>query len=130
MQIAHLAGLGSYDAATDAALGIFADAIVRRCADQEPLVRRRGRGATERSDDTLRHIAARIRQIGIERVLYGSDAAVSPDSYPRAAWATFRRLPLSEDEFRLIATNVAPYMRGSATPRRNPDMSRAVNHYS
>jgi len=58
-----------------------------------------------------RQIAARIRQIGVERVLYGSDAAASPASYPKAGWAAFQRLPLSEAEFRLVASNVAPYMR-------------------
>ena len=64
--------------------------------------------------DELRQIAARIRQIGVERVLYGSDAAASPDAYPKAGWAAFGRLPLSEAEFRLIANNITPYMRDLA----------------
>ena len=52
-------------------------------------------------------IIARIRQLGIERVLYGSDGAVAENS-PQTA---FRRLPLTPDEFRIIESNVAPYMR-------------------
>ena len=56
-------------------------------------------------------IAQRIREIGVERVLYGSDSANGGGLTPRAAWAAFRELPLSEEEFRTIATNVAPYMR-------------------
>ena len=113
VQIAHLAGSGGYDDATDAALGIFADAITRHDArmtnvwfDAAAVVQAR------LSADKLRQIGARIRQIGVERVLYGSDAAASPDAYPRAGWAAFRRLPLSEAEFRLIANNITPYMRG------------------
>jgi hypothetical protein len=58
--------------------------------------------------------AARIRQIGVERVLYGSDAAARPLAYPKAGWAAFRGLPLSEAEFRVIANNTTPYMRDFA----------------
>jgi predicted TIM-barrel fold metal-dependent hydrolase len=58
----------------------------------------------------LQQIAARIRQIGVERMLYGSDAAASPVTYPRAGWAAFRRLPLTEAEFDTIARNISPYM--------------------
>ena len=59
----------------------------------------------------LRQIAARIREIGVEHVLYGSDAAASPLTYPKAGWAAFRRLPLTEAEFGVVANNIAPYMR-------------------
>ena len=121
VQIAHLAGSGGYDAATDAALGIFADAIGRHDARMKNVwfdaaaVVQPGLSA-----GTLRQIAARIRQIGIERVLYGSDAAASPDAYPKAGWAAFRRLPLNEAEFRLVASNVAPYMRSVAARQSEP----------
>ena len=57
-----------------------------------------------------RYLAKRIRQIGVKRVLYGSDAAIPPN-FPKAGWATFRKLPLTEDEFRTIANNVAPYLK-------------------
>jgi len=30
---------------------------------------------------------------------------------PREGWAAFRQLPLTEDEFRTIAGNLAPYLR-------------------
>jgi hypothetical protein len=55
-----------------------------------------------------------MRQIGLERVLYGSDAATNPLAYPRAGWEAFRRLPLTEPEFRVIAANITPYMRNLA----------------
>ena len=61
--------------------------------------------------DQLRQVSARIRELGVERVLYGSDAAMNPVGYPRAGWEAFHRLPLTEAEFSVIATNVTPYMR-------------------
>jgi uncharacterized protein len=56
-------------------------------------------------------VARRLRQLGLQRILYGSDAAVRGNLPPREGWAAFRRLPLSEDEFRTIALNVPPYLR-------------------
>lgn len=112
VQIAHLAGSGGYDPATDAALGVFADGVASHDArmknvwfDVAAVVR------PGMSQDELQKIASRIHQIGIERVLYGSDAAASPLNYPKVGWAAFRRLPLSEAEFLAIAKNVAPYMQ-------------------
>jgi len=62
----------------------------------------------------LQKIVARIRQIGVERVLYGSDAATNSLAYPKAGWAAFQRLPLTSAEFRIIANNITPYMRDFA----------------
>ena len=53
----------------------------------------------------------RIRQVGVERILYGSDAATGGNLAPRDTWATLRRLPLTEQELAQIASNVAPYLR-------------------
>jgi predicted TIM-barrel fold metal-dependent hydrolase len=112
VQIAHLAGSGGFSAAADAALGVFAEAIGKRDArvknlwlDASAVVR------PAMTTAELEKIAARIRQVGIERVLYGSDAAASPATYPEAGWAAFKRLPLTAAEFGAIAVNVAPYMR-------------------
>lgn len=111
VQIAHLAGGGGYEAATDSALRVFADAIARRDArmknvwfDATAVVQ------PEMTPVELQQIAARVRQVGVARMLYGSDAAVNPFAYPHAGWEAFRRLPLSEAEFRVIAGNVTPYM--------------------
>jgi predicted TIM-barrel fold metal-dependent hydrolase len=112
VQIAHLAGGGSYDAATDSVLSVFTEAIARHDArmknvwfDVTTVVQ------PGMSKDELQRITARIRQLGVERVLYGSDAAASPDMYPKAGWAAFRQLPLTAAEFRVIAGHVTPYMR-------------------
>jgi predicted TIM-barrel fold metal-dependent hydrolase len=55
-------------------------------------------------------LAERIRQLGVERVVYGSDAP-TPENPPARGWETFRTLPLTVEEFRTIAANVAPYLR-------------------
>lgn len=112
VQIAHLAGSGGYDATTDSALTVFADGIARHDPRMKnvwfdaSVVVRPGMSA-----DQLQRIARRIRQVGVERVLYGSDAATNPAAFPKAGWAAFRRLPLTEAEFRVIADNVAPHMQ-------------------
>src|SRR6266849_2709536 len=47
-----------------------------------------------------------------EWVLFGSDRIPSLTSEDLAtAWQSFRRLPLSEEEFRTIAGNLAPYLK-------------------
>ena len=56
-------------------------------------------------------IAQRIRQLGVQRVLFGSDSPTEESFAPKAAWAAFRPLPLTEAEFQTIAGNVPPYMR-------------------
>ena len=55
-------------------------------------------------------IAARIRALGTQRMLFGSDG--TPDLLrPRDAWAAFMERPLTTDAFATSANNVAPYMR-------------------
>jgi hypothetical protein len=50
-----------------------------------------------------------LRRIGMARLLYGTDSAQGDNLRPRAAWAAFRRLPLTEAEFAQVAGNAAPY---------------------
>lgn len=112
VQIAHLAGGGGFDADTDAAVGVFTEAI----AKHDPRMKNVWFDANvmvgqDMPADQMQQIVRRIRQIGIDRVLYGSDTAASPASYPKTEWVAFRRLPLTEDEVRTIANNIAPYMR-------------------
>jgi hypothetical protein len=62
--------------------------------------------------DALQRMATLIRQIGVGRILYGSDGPIFGNVQPAEAWAAFRReLPLTGDEFKTIATNIAPYLR-------------------
>jgi predicted TIM-barrel fold metal-dependent hydrolase len=112
VQIAHLAGAGDYDDATDGALSVFVDAIARHDAraknlwfDVTSVV------LAGISPEKARLVASRIRQIGVRRVVYGSDAHFGNNPAPREGWAVFQQLPLTQKEFRTIAQNLAPYMR-------------------
>jgi predicted TIM-barrel fold metal-dependent hydrolase len=113
VQIAHLAGAGGYaDPLVDEALAVFVEAI----QNGDSRTRRlyfdvTGVALREMPPDQAELVARRIRQLGLHRILYGSDAASGGNLPPREGWAAFRRLPLSEDEFRTIAGNVPPYLR-------------------
>jgi uncharacterized protein len=114
VQIAHLAGAGpGYgDTAADEVMGEFAAAAERK----DP----HARGlwfdvASMVTVDITQEQAAlavkRLRQVGVDRVLYGTDAAVGDNLRPKESWEAFRRLPLKEEEFKRIAENLAPYLR-------------------
>jgi len=112
IQIAHMAASGpNYH--SDDALEVYANAAVAGdprmknvYVDVATMVTRNTR------PETLELVAKRLRQLGLQRILFGSDRLPGPtgDS-PNIAWEAFLRLPLSQEEFRTIAENVAPYMR-------------------
>jgi len=111
VQIAHLAGSGGYDdPATDAALSVFLNAIARRDVRVShvyfDISGVAGLGEWESKKE---QIALRIRQIGVHRILFGSDGAWTGFT-PRKAIAAYRQLPLTPEEFRIIDGNVPPYM--------------------
>jgi len=103
IQIAHLWGGENFSAS---ALAVYADAV----AAHDPVTRNlyfdiSGAWVYGKPAE-MPEIVSRIRQIGIGRILYGSDQS------PIEAWKQFReKVPLREDEFRAIANNVAPYMK-------------------
>lgn len=113
VQIAHLTGAGGYeDPGAEAAMGVFADAISahdRRMSRVYFDVS--GIAGLGKWRDTADLIVARLRQVGMEQLLFGSDSGTAVIPGPREAWAFFRQLPLTDAEFRTIAGNVAPYMR-------------------
>lgn len=111
VQIAHLAGGGP---TTEAAFGVFADAI----AANDPRTKNLYFDAStsvvpELSRADVENLARRFRQVGLDRILYGSDGARGPENtIAREGWQAFRRLlPLSDQEIMDVADNVAPYMR-------------------
>lgn len=114
VQVAHLAGTGpGYDdPPADSAMAVLADAVQRG----DPRARKLWFDVASVADRDISPanaalIVRRIRQVGVERILYGSDAAVGDNLRPREGWAVFRRLPLTEEELGRIAGNVAPYLR-------------------
>jgi predicted TIM-barrel fold metal-dependent hydrolase len=113
VQIAHLAGAGGYaDPLVDQALAVFVEAIQKRDRRARRLYFDVTTVVTpDITTEQAQLVATRVRELGVERILYGSDAASGGNLPPREGWAAFRRLPLSDREFRAIARNVAPYMR-------------------
>lgn len=107
IQIAHLGGAGGYDELpVDSIIAVF----VRSVASHDPRMAHvyfdiSGGVASSKERHAL--VVQRLRELGLARILYGSDAAGPiADEY-----ASFRSLPLTEAEFRRIESNVAPYMR-------------------
>ncbi|MDQ1524489.1 MAG: hypothetical protein QOE47_2413 [Pyrinomonadaceae bacterium] len=115
VQIAHLWGGNEF---TPDALRVFADAITARDPRTKNLYfdLTEVEAAADITSDpsaTMKEIARFIRQIGLKRILYGSDAAATADAPPTSLrWARLRRkLPLTNEELKVVAGNVAPYMR-------------------
>jgi predicted TIM-barrel fold metal-dependent hydrolase len=55
-------------------------------------------------------VAKRIRQIGVDRILYGTDAAFGSNLKPRESWAELTKIGLTAQELKTIASNRPPYM--------------------
>ena len=107
MQIAHFAGGGP--GYSDEALEVYAKAIAAGDPRTKNLYFDFATVADGQSKEVLQKFAERIRQIGLPRVLYGTDLA-PPTA--RQSWLTFRTtVPLTDEEFKTIAGNVAPYFR-------------------
>jgi predicted TIM-barrel fold metal-dependent hydrolase/ketosteroid isomerase-like protein len=112
IQIAHMAASGpNYH--SDDALEVYANAATASDPRMKNLSFDVGSMVTRNtSPETLALVAKRLRQLGLRRVLFASDRVPerSNDS-PKDAWEAFRRLPLTEAEFKAIADNTAPYLR-------------------
>jgi uncharacterized protein len=113
IQIAHLAGSGGYDdPSDDEALSVFIDAI----KDHDPRMTHvyfdiSGVAGLGKWEEKKSLIATSIRQVGIRRILWGSDGSFGGGMTPLEALRTYRQLPLTAEEFRIIEANVAPYMQ-------------------
>ena len=112
VQVAHLGGAGRFAAP---ALGAVLDVFVEAVAKNDPRMRNvwfdmSGIGDLADTPARAALAATRLRQLGLRRILFGSDGAVQGNS-PLATWTAFRKLPLSADEFGVIEGNVPPYMR-------------------
>jgi len=113
IQIAHLAGSGGFDDPTvDKALSVFIAAIAKK----DPRMQNVyfdicGVAGLGHWKDKKVLIAKRIRQIGVKRVLWGSDGAFGGGLTPLQAVEAYRELPLTKEEFHTIDTNLTPYMR-------------------
>jgi len=119
VQIAHLAGGGGYDPETDAALSVFVEAFERK----DPRMKKVyfdvcGIAIPGMWEDKADLLVTRIRQIGSSRLVYGSDAATA-DNMPKDALKRWHSLPLTQEEFGAIDSNVAPYVRNWVSTRES-----------
>jgi predicted TIM-barrel fold metal-dependent hydrolase len=109
VQITHLWGGEGF---SESALAVYAAAVSRNDPrtknlyfDVADIARWLPRSGQQRT------AAERMRQIGLKRILWGSDMA-PPNPPARESWAVFQTtVPLTIEELRIIATNRAPYLR-------------------
>lgn len=111
VQIAHLWGGEGF---SESALTAYADAV----AAHNPATRNLYFDLAELElvlkgrDEQLKKAAALMRRIGLRRILWGSDGPKFGDAPSRESWTKFlATMPLTQRELRIIAGNVAPYMR-------------------
>jgi predicted TIM-barrel fold metal-dependent hydrolase len=113
IQIAHM---GSSSGQPDETTAVFADAI----AAKDPRVKHVYFDITQavltdgsQPAEQLATIAAALRRIGLERIFFGPDMTLPPGGNPppREHWKAVRRLPLTDVELRVLASNVPPYMK-------------------
>jgi predicted TIM-barrel fold metal-dependent hydrolase len=111
IQVAHFWGGESY---AGEALKRYADAVSSR----DPVTRNLYFDVSAvltrpRKPEEMQEIVARMRQIGIGRLLWGSDGP------PDESWQGFgKNVPLTDEELRTIASNVAPYLRDKVSAPR------------
>jgi predicted TIM-barrel fold metal-dependent hydrolase len=111
--VAHLGVSGpGWGAQGDEVMAVFGEAGERGDRSMRNLYFDVATNVTaETSPDEAALIARRIRQVGVRRVLYGSDLS-PPGGSVRAGWDIFRtKLPLSPAEIATIAGNRARFAR-------------------
>ena len=126
VQIAHMAGFGGYDRVTDEAVGTFAEAlrsgqikrqnlyfdlsgvfVSRSPNEASPFMRRLADEQQRDFPEWQSRLESRIREIGADRVLFGSSW---PDTTPAAYEVLLQQqLKLSRKNLHRILQNVAPY---------------------
>jgi predicted TIM-barrel fold metal-dependent hydrolase len=115
VQIAHLGGSGP--GFNDPKADAFMDALIEGIQNLKSKTRNRlwfdvasvahPSNTPERSALLLK----RLRQIGVKRILYGTDLALGGNLAPRESWAEFSKVGLTRDELKTIAKNRAPYLK-------------------
>jgi len=114
VQVAHMAstGPGYDDPPAEAVLDVLADAVERG----DPRTRKLWFDVASLAQPDMpaqdaARLVQRIRQVGVARVVYGSDSAAGKNLRPREAWAAFAGLPLTAEEVARIGANLPPYWR-------------------
>ena len=114
VQVAHLAssGPGYDDPLGHSVVKVLADAVAKKDSRTRKLWFDVTANASPTNSAEVSDLLVRlIRQIGVKRILYGTDSALGNNLRPRESWEAFRQLKLSKKEMKTIAGNVAPYFR-------------------
>ena len=114
VQIAHLGGSGPrLDPGTKEAMEVLAEAASRGDAAMKNVYFDVTTNIHPGSrPESVEFMTARMRQIGMSRLLYGSDMALGDNAPPREYWRALReKSGLTPSELDTIANNVAPYLR-------------------
>jgi predicted TIM-barrel fold metal-dependent hydrolase len=109
IQLAHLAGSGSFDPINVAAFTVFADSISSRDARTKNLYFDISGGVIDKEAGA--RLVTAMRKVGLKRFLFGSDRSGTNNPPPAEAWKRFLQFPLTEDEFKQIAGNVMPWTK-------------------
>jgi predicted TIM-barrel fold metal-dependent hydrolase len=113
VQIAHFTGgANPDDKAADEALQLFISAIRHNDPRMQNLyfdlaLVLPGDASAERKQ----WVVDRIREIGVARILYGTDGGDPTDPPPKTQVKAFHTWPLTRAEFKAIEKNIAPYLR-------------------
>jgi len=116
VQLAHLVGWGGFDSVTDGAIQAFLDAIADGRLDRSRVYFETSAviapGLPELAqvkDEALPGIAARLREIGFDRILFGTDWDVLGSPAENIA-VLKSRLGLTEDELDQLLSNQASWL--------------------
>jgi predicted TIM-barrel fold metal-dependent hydrolase len=109
IQLAHLAGSGSFDPVNVAAFTVFADSISSGDKRTKNLYFDISGGIIDK--ESAARLVKAMRKVGLKRFLFGSDRSGTNNPPPGEAWKRFLQFPLNEDEFKTIAANVMPWVK-------------------
>ena len=112
VQIAHMAATGpNYH--SDDVFEVYATAAERKDSRMKNVYVDVSGMVTENiQPQKLELVAKRLRQFGLHRVLFASDRSPGfGNEAPAQAWQSFKKLPFTPQEFKIIAENVAPYLK-------------------
>jgi predicted TIM-barrel fold metal-dependent hydrolase len=114
VQVAHFAGSGPgfVDPQAHSVIGVLADAVAKKDSRTRRLWFDVASNAHPENPPEISDMMVKlIRQIGVKRILYGTDGAAGNNLRPRESWEAFCGLKLTNKEIKTIAGNVAPYFR-------------------
>jgi predicted TIM-barrel fold metal-dependent hydrolase len=114
VQVAHLAGTGPgfEDPPAHEVLATLAEAFERRDPRLRNVYMDVASNAHPGNPPEINELLVRrMRQIGMDRILYGTDSSAGGNLTPAQSWKAFSALPLGTEELARIAQNVAPYLR-------------------